>query len=59
MQRLCDKSQEIPRGRNPIRKSTYRNTITLNLLPVTDIADPPATLELLEQYLREEIKIAD
>jgi hypothetical protein len=59
MKRLCDKSQEISRRRNPIRKSTNRNTIPFNLLPVSDIPNPPTTLKLLEEYLREEIEVAD
>jgi hypothetical protein len=59
MYRFRDKSQEISWRRYPVGKSRDRNTIALNLLPVTDITYPPAALELLEEYLREEIEIAD
>ena len=55
MKRLRHKGQEISRGRYPIGKSTDWDAVALNLLPVADIADPPAALELLEEYLRKEV----
>ena len=58
MKRLGDIGQEISRWWDPISDSADGNAIPLDLLPISNITDPPAASEPLEQNLREKIKVA-
>jgi len=59
MERLGDIGQEVSRWGDPVGKPADGDAGALDLLPVADIAYPPAPFEAFEQDLGEEVEVAD
>jgi hypothetical protein len=64
MQRLCDKSEQVPRRRDPICQATHRNATTpsahiTHLLPCAKKSNNEIAFEFTIKDLRNEIHVGN